>query len=163
MRIISGLQLDEMVLNRLSWANMDNFLEATSIEWHYFLHITINITVPTTPILLFLFCRFISVIVVIAVAIIVIIAAIVAADLLVILILYRCMIGRIDVQIIKCVVVDISILIKLALTLAIGLNTNNSATEKVSVSKLIYEPKSDVANGYACIGRIIIIFVVAKF
>ena len=73
------------------------------------------------------------------------------------------MLGRIGLQLIECVVLDISILIKIALALVIGLYTNNSATEKAFSRKLLYKPKSDVADGYARIGRIIIIFVLEIF
>ena len=31
---ISRLQLDDTVLNRLSWDNLDNFIGESSIEWH---------------------------------------------------------------------------------------------------------------------------------
>ena len=109
---------------------MDKFFEAPSIEWHYFFLITINTTVPLTPSLLFLFCRFIGVIVIVAVAFIVVITAVDAASFLVIIIVCSCLIGRICLQLTKCIVVDISILINLALALIIGLNTKNLATEK---------------------------------
>ena len=56
---------------------------------------------------------------------------------------------------------DISILIKLALALVVGLNTNNSATEKGSSRKILYKPISNVADGYAFIDGILIIFVLA--
>ena len=80
-------------MKRLSWNKLDKFLEATSIEWHYFFHITINTTVPATPRLLFLFCRFIRAIVVAAVALIVFIADVVSSAFLIIVILYRYMFG----------------------------------------------------------------------
>ena len=73
------------------------------------------------------------------------------------------MIGRIVFQPIEYVVMDISILVKLALALVIVLNTNNSATEKTSVRKLIYKPKFNIAARYTCIGIIIIIFLLAPF
>ena len=75
-------------MNILSWSKLDKFLEAPSIEWRYFFHITINITVPTTPRLVFLFFRFISVIGVVAVAFVVVINDVVAAAFLVIVIEY---------------------------------------------------------------------------
>ena len=58
-------------------------------------------------------------------------------------------VGIIGFQLIECVVVDISILIKLALALVIGLNNNNLDTEKLSARKITYEPKSDFTDGYA--------------
>ena len=73
------------------------------------------------------------------------------------------MIFIIGLQLIKFIVVDIYILIKLALALVIGLNTNNPATEKVSAIKLLYKPKPDAADGYVCIGSIIIISILAPF
>ena len=112
---------------------------------------------------MFLFCRLISVIVVVAVAFIAVISSVVASAFLVIVIVYRCLLGKIVLHLIKCVVVDIYILIKLAIALVIGLNTNNLATEKLSSRKILYKAKSDVTNGYACIVRILIIFVLAPF
>ena len=108
----------------MSWNKLDKFLEAPSIEWHYFFHITINTTVHTTPRILLLLCLSVGIIVVVAVAFILVIADVVTAALLVIIILYICLIGIIGLHLIECVVVDISILIKLALLLVIGLNTN---------------------------------------
>ena len=142
---------------------MGKFLEALAIECHYFFRININTTVPATPRLLYLFCLFIRIIVVAPVAFIVFITSVVAAVLLVIVIVYSCLLCRIGLQMIECSVVDISILIKLALALVIGLNTNNLATEKGSSRKLLYKSKSDVANGYECIGIIISILVLAPF
>ena len=147
----------------MSWNKLDKFIEAPSIEWNYFFHITINTTVHTTPSLLLLLCLSVSIIVVVAVAFIVIIAAVFADGFLVIVILYTCLIGIIGLQLIECVVVYISILIKLALLLVIGLNTNNSVTEKGSARKLLYKYKPNVTNGYACIGIILIILVLAPF
>ena len=57
----------------------------------------------------------------------------------------------------------IYILVKLALALVVVLNINNAATEKVSSITIHYKSKFDVANFYACIRIILIIFVLGSF
>ena len=90
---------------------------------------------------MFISCRFISAIVIVVVDFVVFITAIAAYAFLAIVIVYSCLLGRIGSQLTECLVVDISILIKLALALVIGFNTNNSSTEKLSSRNILHKPK----------------------